>query len=434
MRPRGVLPEGSAWRATIMRLAKHASFWEESDEEDGIRSAGESGRWAMTLVERPARNPGIDLLRGLSIVLVVMHHTALRIPLEKGALGDWLPEWFLYGIQYNGFESVFLFFVISGFLITSNSLARWGALAAIDAKAFWRRRAARILPCLLILVAVLCGLALAGVPHYVLERPTQTLPRAVLAAIGLHINVYESNTGYLPASWDVLWSLSIEEAFYLAFPLVCLLLGRTRLLVPALLLLALDIPVVRAGIHHDEIWSETNYLQGMAAIATGVLAALLVRRWPAVRRSTVRWTTALGVVGLLAIWFAGSELWHVLRFKYMLVLTFAAAALVLAARWRAALDTTPPLRAFSWLRSFGRLSYEIYLAHMFVVWLVVDRFTAAGADLRTGWIWYPPVLAGAWALGWLVARFISSPLERWLLRAGASRADAPATAMKEMSA
>jgi peptidoglycan/LPS O-acetylase OafA/YrhL len=47
------------------------------------------------------RNPGIDLLRGLSSVLVAIHHTALRIPLETGALGDWLPQRFLYGIQYD---------------------------------------------------------------------------------------------------------------------------------------------------------------------------------------------------------------------------------------------------------------------------------------------------------------------------------------------
>jgi peptidoglycan/LPS O-acetylase OafA/YrhL len=381
-----------------------------------------------------ARNPGIDLLRGLSIVLVVMHHTALRIPLEKSALADWLPKRFLDGIQYNGFESVFLFFVISGFLITSNSLARWGTLAAIDAKAFYRRRAARIVPCLVILVAVLCGLALAGVPHYTLEQPGQTLPRAALAALGLHINVYEANTGYLPANWDVLWSLSIEEAFYLAFPLVCLLLGRTRLLVPALLLLALFIPVVRANIHHNEIWSETNYLQGMAAIATGVLAALLVQRWPTARPSTVRWTTGLGVVALAAVYFAGTELWRTLHYAYMLDFTFGAAALVIAARWRAAPEAAPPSRAFGWLRSFGRLSYEVYLTHMFVVWLVVDRFTAAGGDLRTGWIWYPPILAGAWALGWVVARVVSNPLERLLLRPRASRADAPAAAMKEASA
>ncbi len=368
------------------------------------------------------RNAGIDLLRGLSIVLVVMHHTALRIPLEHGVLGDWLPQRVLYGIQYDGFESVFLFFVVSGFVITTSSLARWGALAAIDAMAFWRRRAARILPCLLILVAVLCGLALAGVPHYTLERPTQTLPGAALSALGLYLNVYEANTGYLPAGWDVLWSLSIEEVFYLAFPVVCLLLGRTRVLVPALLLLASSIPVVRSHIHHDEIWSEKNTLQGMAGIATGVLAALLADRWPRARASTVRWTLALGIVGLLAVYFCGDELWHSMHFGYMLVLTYSAAAVVIASRWRAVDGHSAPLRAFGWLRSFGRLSYEIYLTHMFVVWLVVDRFVAAGADLRLGVAWYPPVLAGAWALGWVVARFVSGPLERLLARAGASPA------------
>ena len=382
------------------------------------------------------RNPGIDLLRGLSILLVVVHHTALRIPLEKGVLADWLPQRLLYGLQYDGFESVFLFFVISGFLIASTSLARWGTLAAIDAKAFWRRRAARILPCLLILVAVLCGLALAGVRHYTLQQPTQTLPGAALSALGLYLNVYEARTGWLPAGWDVLWSLSIEEVFYLAFPLVCLLLVRTRLLVPALLVLALSIPIVRASIHHDEIWAEKNTLQGMAAIATGVLAALLARRWPTARASTMRWTTALGVVGLLAVYFAGTELWHALRFGYMLVLTFSAAALVIASRWREASGPPRTLPASGWLRACGRLSYEIYLTHMFVVWLVVDRFDAAGADLRWGALWYPPVLIGAWALGGLVARFVSNPLERLLLRrAGASRGPARAgTLSRKVSA
>ena len=142
--------------------------------------------------------------------------------------------------------------------ITSNSLRRWSTLAAIDARTFWRRRAARIVPCLLILVAVLSALALAGAPHYTKAHPKQTLARAVMPALGSYLNVYQSNTGWLPAGWGVPWSLSIEEVFYLAFPVVRLVLGRTRLLVPGLALLALSIPVVRANIHHDEIWAAEN--------------------------------------------------------------------------------------------------------------------------------------------------------------------------------
>ncbi len=75
-----------------------------------------------------ARNQGIDALRGISILLVLIHHIGIRIPLAKTALATFLPKWLLSGLNWNGAEAVVIFFVISGFLITRRSHERWGEL------------------------------------------------------------------------------------------------------------------------------------------------------------------------------------------------------------------------------------------------------------------------------------------------------------------
>lgn len=364
---------------------------------------------------RDARNPGIDLLRGLSILLVVLHHLGLRIPLKSGALADFLPKRLLVALNYNGYEAVFVFFVISGFLITSNALARWGSLADIDLRTFYLRRGARILPCLALLVGVLAVLHLAGVPNYVIGREGQSLGGAALAAFGLHLNWYEGVTGYLPGSWDVLWSLSIEEVFYLGFPLVCLLLRDRRVLTLLLLGLALSLPFSLAAIEGNEIWKEKAYLPGMAAIAAGVLAALAGERWQP-RVALARCVGAFGLAGLAATMLAMPWLWTWLKDGVMLLLTLSAACLVLAMDWRQRQGGLRPLPATGWLRSMGRLSYEIYLSHMFVVFAVVAAYQATGADVRSGWLWYLPAVALCWGLGGLVARFWSLPCERALKR------------------
>jgi peptidoglycan/LPS O-acetylase OafA/YrhL len=360
------------------------------------------------------RNPGIDLLRGLSILFVILNHLGLRIPLKKTALADVLPPWFLSRLNYNGYEAVFVFFVISGFLIAGNALQRWGGLERIDLRAFYARRFARIVPCLLALVVVLAILHLLAVPDYTISRPGQSLPGAIWAVIGLHLNWYEGLTGYLPGNWDVLWSLSIEEVFYIGFPLVCLLTRRRWVLMPLLMLLALSMPWTHAALRGNEIWQEKAYLPGMSAIAIGVLGALLAARSRTLSTRTAALLGWLGAIGLVAATIDGAQMWQLLRDGYMLLLALSALCLLLACEQRQRRGDWRPWRVLGWLRSWGRLSYEIYLTHMFVVFAMVRLFKFAGGDLRLGFLWYLPTLPLCWLLGAAVERWLSLPCERWL--------------------
>jgi peptidoglycan/LPS O-acetylase OafA/YrhL len=362
------------------------------------------------------RNQGIDLLRGLSILLVIFNHIGLRIPLKKSVLAAFLPNWVFGALNFNGYEAVFVFFVISGFLITGNALRRWGSLSQVRLKGFYARRFARIVPCLLLLVLVLSLLHLLGFTDYLIHRADQSLGGAIASALGLYLNWYEGHTGYLPGNWDVLWSLSIEEVFYIAFPLVCLLTRRTAVLAPCLLLLALSLPFTHSLAAGNEIWQEKAYLPGMAGIATGVLAALAAARSPAPRRWLNALLTLGGSVGLAAVLLMGWVLWEALRDGYLLVLTFSVAGLLISLHWSEAQGWRLPVPGFGWLRAMGRLSYEIYLSHMFVVFGAVQVYKAWGAEVRLGWLWYPPIVLACWALGWVIGRWISTPADRYLRR------------------
>ena len=119
-----------------------------------------------------------------------------------------------------------------------------------------------------------------------------------------------------------------------------------------------------------------------------------------------------GACGVFAVLGFEDNLWHWLGFGVILLLTFSAACLVLG--FYLHLRSVPAwrMRGTGWVQSFGRLSYEIYLTHMFIILSVVRLFRFTHAPIRWGFLWYPPAIALAWALGWLVARYFSVPCDK----------------------
>src|SRR5580658_10860777 len=135
----------------------------------------------------PARSwtrlDGVDILRGLAILFVLMNHVNMRLLIARVPYSQKLPEQLVSSLVWNGQFGVQIFFAVSGFLITSTTFRRWGSLSNINVRDFYLLRFARIAPLLLLLLLVLSALHFAGVPDFVVPAKTGGLGRALLAAL-----------------------------------------------------------------------------------------------------------------------------------------------------------------------------------------------------------------------------------------------------------
>lgn len=374
----------------------------------------------------------VDLLRGLSILAVVLLHCWVRFLVNGVAVGTGLPRWLSHLLLRNGGNGVTIFFAISGFLIMLTSIRRFGGLRHMRARLFYRIRFARIAPLLLLILVVLSLLHWASLYWQAFDswhvKKAVGLPRALFSALTFHLNWLEAKTGYLPANWDVMWSLSVEEMFYLFFPLVCVAFVGERsplrrvgwpllfLLAGAMLVLG---PWARSVWITTDIGQEKSYLGGMNAIAMGCLAALLCDRLSRVAAIGRGWFYAAEIVGwVLIAWMATWPRWTWLhgasRFLARTdlddtVLPLGVCLVMVATVLRGS-------RGGGWLtapvRWFGRHSYEVYLTHEFLVLLGVMAYLRwHGA--RPG-MWTVVITLLTAPLGWAVARWFSEPMNRLL--------------------
>lgn len=282
-----------------------------------------------------ARNRDLDGVRGLAILLVVAAHVGLPV-------------------RWGGMSGVTLFFVLSGYLITALLIREWDRFGSISLWRFWGRRALRLLPALFLLLALVPVLLLAT--H---DRRLATYPEAAVASalyIGNWLRVHQGmDLGVL----NHLWSLSVEEQFYVVWPLLFVAIltwfrRRALSIVFTLAALATCYSVWSLGSY---ITTETNVFALLLGVCLAfVLAEVHRRGWELPRSSPLVPFAVMVAVSAFPAHDAATDesLFRPLGVLYALVGVWLVAT--------AALGHSRVVGS-RFLVFFGTISYALYLWH-----------------------------------------------------------------------
>ena len=355
---------------------------------------------------------GLDGLRAVAVIAVLLYHLGL----------DWLP---------GGFLGVEVFFVLSGYLITALLLGEIEQTSTISLKRFWLRRARRLLPAV--------GMLLAGVTVFValaFRSELGELWSQLVAAMAYLTNwllIFQDQSYFAsfgrPEALQHLWSLAIEEQFYLLWPLV--FLGGMRLLKRTWFAVAIGVAALASAawmwLLYEPLHDPSRSYYGTDTRATGLLLgallAMLWRPWrlaerphPVSEQTIQRLKLAANIVGPVAL--AGVVWWCLALTQYdgflfrggFLALAGTTAALIavitVPGTWFSQVMDNPALR---WV---GVRSYAIYLWH----WPVFV-FTRPGFDTRLdGWELHAFRLAATAVLADLSYRLVEQPIRTGQLR------------------
>ncbi|MEO8528645.1 MAG: acyltransferase family protein [Pseudolysinimonas sp.] len=365
---------------------------------------------ALTSAESPTaqfRVPGLDGIRALAVATVMVFHL---VP----------------GTLVGGYLGVDIFFVVSGYLITTLLLRERAATGRISLSAFWTRRARRLLPALGALLLVCSTAALIVSGDVLVGLGTQVLGALTFSSNWLFI---ATGSTYFDASvpelFRNLWSLAVEEQFYLLWPLLLVLVfvripRWVRLLGIGAIAVASAVGMALLANPTDP----TRVYYGTDTHAFGLaigafLAVLLVNRRMTARVGRVSLAIGgpLAIGGLLALAYLmpGDALWAYqggLVSVAVLTAVAIAALVVPGSRLSRVLDLSP-------IRWVGVRSYGLYLWHWPVIVLLTNAYPTWSRDGLGGWALGAIALAVTLVAAALSYRFVEQPIRRHGFRATA---------------
>jgi peptidoglycan/LPS O-acetylase OafA/YrhL len=331
--------------------------------------------------------PGLDGLRALAVTAVVWHHSH--------------PGFAALPISRNGFLGVDVFFVLSGFLITTLLLSERRATGRISLRNFYVRRSLRIFP--------LYYLVLAFLAIYFMVMNAGANAAAFFHELPWHAS-YTSNWVPLESLMAITWSLSTEEQFYLVWPPVLAWCGA-RWLWPLLAFLGVS-QAVNFGMLDGALnsvglpYAALPILQvTFTPILLGVLLAFGMKlAW--FRRlfeELPSWAPLVGAVVLLALANVPGELRGWPRLLFHIATTCVIALVVL--RPRSGLVRTLEWRPLVYV---GTVSYGVYLLHKLVLHVVNRGF--AGAAVESPELLFAVAMLGTVSVAALSYRYFETPI------------------------
>lgn len=278
--------------------------------------------------------------------------------LQRLGIGHHVP-WGWYAL-FNGTYGVFIFFEISGFLITTLLLQEYAKRGSISLRGFYLRRAFRILPPLYLYIGVIVLLCFAG--RLVLNRED------ILSSLFFFHNIAQHSTMW---SLEHLWSISVEEQFYLVWPFVLVFAIRKSLAAGRATAAAFPVAVLvvspLARVLLGRMANPTLHLTGVKYlnfdfIMYGCLIALLqgTPRFESLYRAATRiWWLPLAVLGCCSVLTARFQNYFELPVGY----TISGAAIAAFLLWATRNPDTVVGRILNWppIVRIGVLSYSIYL-------------------------------------------------------------------------